>query len=82
MAIPLSFFFRKRQTYHAEISQQTDAVTTAMTAILKQFQATPPLAFVKAVEEICVTCGGAYPYYQCLAADGNTFPEYQDNTEN
>ncbi|GJV68218.1 reverse transcriptase domain-containing protein [Tanacetum coccineum] len=44
-----------------------------MTAILKQFQATPPPASVKAVEEICVTCGGAHPYYQCLAADGNTF---------
>ncbi|GJZ87138.1 reverse transcriptase domain-containing protein [Tanacetum coccineum] len=52
-----------------------------MTAILKQFQATPPPASVKAVEEICVTCGGAHPYYQCLAADGNTFPEYQDNIQ-
>ncbi|GJW22688.1 reverse transcriptase domain-containing protein [Tanacetum coccineum] len=55
------------------INQQTSAVTTTMTAILKQFQATPPPASVKAVEEICVTCGGAHPYYQCLAADGNTF---------
>nr|GEX67817.1 hypothetical protein [Tanacetum cinerariifolium] len=36
---------------------------------------------VKAVEEICVTCGGAHPYYQCLAADGNTFPEYRDNIQ-
>ncbi|GKD64759.1 hypothetical protein Tco_1306867 [Tanacetum coccineum] len=44
-----------------------------MTAILKQFQATSSTASVKAVEEICVTCGGAHPYYQCLAADGNTF---------
>nr|GFB69524.1 hypothetical protein [Tanacetum cinerariifolium] len=35
-----------------------------MTAILKQFQATPPPASVKAVEEICVTCGSAHPYYQ------------------
>ncbi|GJS71658.1 hypothetical protein Tco_0704499 [Tanacetum coccineum] len=52
-----------------------------MTAILKQFQATPPPASVKAVEEICVTCGGAHPYYQCLAADGNTFPEYRDNIQ-
>ncbi|GJV59486.1 reverse transcriptase domain-containing protein [Tanacetum coccineum] len=42
---------------------------------------TPPPASVKAVEEICVTCGGAHPYYQCLAADGNTFPEYQDNIQ-
>nr|GEX83206.1 hypothetical protein [Tanacetum cinerariifolium] len=63
------------------VNQQTSAVTTAMTAILKQFQATPPPASVKAVEEICVTCGGAHPYYQCLAADGNTFPELRDNIQ-
>ncbi|GJX32958.1 reverse transcriptase domain-containing protein [Tanacetum coccineum] len=63
------------------VNQQTSAVTTAMTAILKQFQATPPPASVKAVEEICVTCGGPHPYYQCLAADGNTFLEYRDNIQ-
>nr|GFC96040.1 hypothetical protein [Tanacetum cinerariifolium] len=56
-----------------------NAVTTAMTAILKQFQATPPPASIKAVEEIYVTCGGAHPYYQCLAAGGNTFLELRDN---
>ncbi|GJW20614.1 reverse transcriptase domain-containing protein [Tanacetum coccineum] len=63
------------------VNQQTSDVTTAMTAILKQFQATPPPASVKAVEEICVTYGGAHSYYQCLAADGNTFPEYRDNIQ-
>nr|GEV07658.1 hypothetical protein [Tanacetum cinerariifolium] len=47
------------------VNQQTSTVTTAMTTILKQFQAAPPPASVKAVEEICVTCGGAHPYYQC-----------------
>ncbi|GKC21397.1 hypothetical protein Tco_1023547 [Tanacetum coccineum] len=52
-----------------------------MTDILIQFQATPPPAFVKAVEEICITCGGAHPYYQCLAADGNTFQEFRDNIQ-
>nr|GFA98190.1 reverse transcriptase domain-containing protein [Tanacetum cinerariifolium] len=62
-------------------NQQTSVVTTVMTAILKQFQATPPPAFVKAVEEICVTCGGAHPYYQCLAVDGNTFPKLRDNIQ-
>nr|GFB80288.1 reverse transcriptase domain-containing protein [Tanacetum cinerariifolium] len=41
----------------AAVNQQTSDVTTAMTAILKQFQATSPPAPVKAVEEICVTCG-------------------------
>nr|GFB64096.1 reverse transcriptase domain-containing protein [Tanacetum cinerariifolium] len=45
------------------VNQQTSAMTIVMTATLKQFQATPPLASVKAVEEICVTCGGAHPYY-------------------
>nr|GEW83122.1 hypothetical protein [Tanacetum cinerariifolium] len=63
------------------VNQQTSAVTTTMTAMLKQLQSNPPPAQVKAVEEICVTCGGAHPYYQCLAAGGNTFPEYQDNIQ-
>nr|GEX72188.1 hypothetical protein [Tanacetum cinerariifolium] len=63
------------------VNQQTSVVTTAMTAILKQFQSTPPPASVKAVEEICVTCGGAHPYYQCLAADGNIFLELRDNIQ-
>nr|GEW91921.1 hypothetical protein [Tanacetum cinerariifolium] len=63
------------------VNQQTSAMTSAMTAILKQFQATLPPAFVKAVEEICVTCGDAHPYYQCLATDDNTFLEFQDNIQ-
>nr|GEY03718.1 hypothetical protein [Tanacetum cinerariifolium] len=63
------------------VNQQTSVVTTAMIAILKQFQATPPPAFVKAVEDIYVTYGGAHPYYQCLAAGGNTFPELRDNIQ-
>nr|GEW04005.1 reverse transcriptase domain-containing protein [Tanacetum cinerariifolium] len=63
------------------VNQQTSAVTTAMTAMLKQLQANPPPGSVKAVEEICVTCGGAHPYYQCLAVGGNTFPEFKDNIQ-
>nr|GEX83788.1 reverse transcriptase domain-containing protein [Tanacetum cinerariifolium] len=61
--------------------KQTSAVTTTMTTMLKQFQSNPPSAQVKAVEEIYVTCGGAHPYYQCLAAGGNTFQEYRDNIQ-
>nr|GFA41294.1 hypothetical protein [Tanacetum cinerariifolium] len=63
------------------VNQQTSAVTTAMKAMLKQFQSNPPPTQFKAVEEIYVTCGGAHPYYQCLAAGGNTFPEYRDNIQ-
>nr|GEY39244.1 reverse transcriptase domain-containing protein [Tanacetum cinerariifolium] len=63
------------------VNQQTSAVTTALMAMLKQLQVTPPPAPVKAVEEICVTCEGSHPYYQCLAANGNTFPEFKDNIQ-
>nr|GEZ24481.1 hypothetical protein [Tanacetum cinerariifolium] len=63
------------------VNQQTNAVTTAMTAILKQIQTTPPPASLKAIEEICVTCGGAHPYYQRLTVDGNTFPKFRDNIQ-
>nr|GFA08364.1 reverse transcriptase domain-containing protein [Tanacetum cinerariifolium] len=63
------------------VNQQTSAMTTAMMARLKQLQLNPPPTQVKAVEEIRVTCGGAHPYYQCLAAGGNTFPEYWDNIQ-
>nr|GEU59006.1 reverse transcriptase domain-containing protein [Tanacetum cinerariifolium] len=52
------------------VNQQTSDMTTAMTAMLKQLQANP-----------CVTCGGAHPYYQCLATGGNTFPEFRDNIQ-
>nr|GEX65837.1 DNA-directed DNA polymerase [Tanacetum cinerariifolium] len=30
-------------------------------------------AFVKVVEETCVTCGGPHPYYEFFATDSNTF---------
>nr|GEZ78921.1 reverse transcriptase domain-containing protein [Tanacetum cinerariifolium] len=46
------------------VKNQTSVVTTAMAAILKQFQATPPPAFVKSVEEICVTYGAVVNYNQ------------------
>ncbi|GKB43023.1 reverse transcriptase domain-containing protein [Tanacetum coccineum] len=48
------------------------ALTDAVKAMLLQNK-TPSLAPVKAIEEICVTCGGPHPYYECLATDGNTF---------
>nr|GEW11736.1 reverse transcriptase domain-containing protein [Tanacetum cinerariifolium] len=56
-------------------------VTISMTAMLKQFQEIPPTAPVKAVEEICVTCRGGHPYYQCLAVGDNTLPELRDNIQ-
>ncbi|GJV19400.1 hypothetical protein Tco_1368420 [Tanacetum coccineum] len=64
------------------VNQQTSAVTTAMTAILKQFQATPPPASVKAVEEICVAVGRLLIHIISVSPpNGNTFPEYRDNIQ-
>ncbi|GJW47623.1 hypothetical protein Tco_0079269 [Tanacetum coccineum] len=57
------------------------AMTSAMTAMFKQHQVTPTPASVKAVEESCVTCGGAHSYRQCPASDGNTFSGYQYNIQ-
>ncbi|GJS04199.1 hypothetical protein Tco_0320707 [Tanacetum coccineum] len=62
-------------------SAVASSVTSAMTAMFKQHQVTPALASVKAVEESCVTCGGAHSYRQCPATDGNTFSGYQDNIQ-
>ncbi|GKE18225.1 reverse transcriptase domain-containing protein, partial [Tanacetum coccineum] len=55
------------------------ALADAVKAMLAQ-KSSPP-ASVKAVEEICVTCGDPNPYHQCLATDGNVFPEYRDNIQ-
>ncbi|GJU33584.1 hypothetical protein Tco_1181938 [Tanacetum coccineum] len=48
------------------------ALTDAVKAMLLQNK-TPSPAPVKAIEEICFTCGGPHPYYECLATDSNTF---------
>nr|GEY28069.1 reverse transcriptase domain-containing protein [Tanacetum cinerariifolium] len=49
---------------------------TALTEIVKELvlmnKATQQ-ATVKAIKDTCVTCGGPYPYYECLATGGNTF---------
>nr|GEX57704.1 hypothetical protein [Tanacetum cinerariifolium] len=33
-------------------------------------------ATVKAIKETCVICGGAHPYYDCIATDSNTSSAY------
>ncbi|GJS10999.1 reverse transcriptase domain-containing protein [Tanacetum coccineum] len=48
------------------------ALTDAVNAMLRHVKTSPPET-VKAISESCVTCGGPHPYYECLAADGNTF---------
>ncbi|GJZ38181.1 hypothetical protein Tco_0584372 [Tanacetum coccineum] len=44
----------------------------------KQISPVPALASVKAVEQSCVTCGGAHSYRNCLTTNGN---KYRDNIQ-
>ncbi|GKF81683.1 hypothetical protein Tco_0240285, partial [Tanacetum coccineum] len=69
------------KTSNVDSSEIASAVASAMTAMFKQHQVTPASATVKAVEESCVTCGGAHSYRQCPATDGNTFLGYHDNIQ-
>nr|GEY62163.1 hypothetical protein [Tanacetum cinerariifolium] len=66
--------------YNALNPTDQDSLNAAACGNLLE-RTTPPLASVKAVEETCVTYGGAHPYYQCLAVGGNTFPEFRDNIQ-
>ncbi|GKD74608.1 hypothetical protein Tco_1332890, partial [Tanacetum coccineum] len=52
---------------------------TALTEIVKKLvlmNKANQQASVKAVDEICVTCGRPHLYYECLATDSNTFNAY------
>ncbi|GJR57930.1 hypothetical protein Tco_1500092 [Tanacetum coccineum] len=60
-------------------SPEIAALVEAVKAMLHQKSS--PHASEKAVEEIYVTCGGLHPYHQCLATDGNVFPDYRDNIQ-
>nr|GEV69488.1 reverse transcriptase domain-containing protein [Tanacetum cinerariifolium] len=57
-------------------SQSPSSDVSALTDIVKELvlmnKATQQ-ATVKSIEETCVVCGGPHPYYECLAAGGNTF---------
>nr|GEW43140.1 reverse transcriptase domain-containing protein [Tanacetum cinerariifolium] len=67
----------------SEMAKLIDAitqVTNVVATMMKQIQAPAP-ASVKAVEESCVTCGGADSYRQRPATDGNTFTGYHDNIQ-
>ncbi|GJR01076.1 hypothetical protein Tco_0524060 [Tanacetum coccineum] len=48
------------------------ALTDAVNAMLRHVKTSSPET-VKAISESCVTCRRPHPYYECLAADGNTF---------
>nr|GEW55798.1 reverse transcriptase domain-containing protein [Tanacetum cinerariifolium] len=48
-----------------------DKLTDTISNLVETFKKMTTLATVKAVEETCVICGGAHPYYDCIATDSN-----------
>ncbi|GJW00362.1 hypothetical protein Tco_1555613 [Tanacetum coccineum] len=58
-----------------DVSELRDMVRALLLDKKNQSQAP---ATVKAVEESCVTCGGAHSYHNCSATDGNV---YRDNIQ-
>nr|GEU73068.1 reverse transcriptase domain-containing protein [Tanacetum cinerariifolium] len=52
----------------ARIDKLTDTILNLVETFNKKM--TTPVT-VKAVEETCVICGGAHPYYDCIATDSN-----------
>ncbi|GKD12493.1 hypothetical protein Tco_1196900 [Tanacetum coccineum] len=58
-----------------DVAELKDMVKALLLDKKKQTQAPAP---VKAVEESCVTCGGAHSYRNCPATDGNV---YRDNIQ-
>ncbi|GJS70639.1 hypothetical protein Tco_0703480 [Tanacetum coccineum] len=58
-----------------DVAELKDMVKALLLNKKNQSQALAP---VKAVEESCVTCGGAHSYRNCPATDGNV---YRDNIQ-
>nr|GFC19284.1 reverse transcriptase domain-containing protein [Tanacetum cinerariifolium] len=70
---PVTF---KVSTTSSGNSSSTDARIYKLTDIISNLVETfnkkmTTLATVKAVKETCVICGGAHPYYDCIATDSN-----------
>ncbi|GJW48436.1 reverse transcriptase domain-containing protein [Tanacetum coccineum] len=59
-------------SYTTTCPSEIAALTDVVNAMLRHVK-TSPLETVKEISESCVTCEGPHPYYECLAADGNTF---------
>nr|GEV02057.1 reverse transcriptase domain-containing protein [Tanacetum cinerariifolium] len=73
LSLPVAF---KVSTTSSGNSSSTDAridkLTNTILNLVETFnKKMTTLATVKAVEETCVICEGAHPYYECIATDSN-----------
>ncbi|GKE88330.1 hypothetical protein Tco_1565805, partial [Tanacetum coccineum] len=66
------------RTSASSIAPDVAELKDMVKALLLDKQKSQAPATIKAVEESCVTCGGAHSYRNCLATDGNN---YRDNIQ-
>ncbi|GJZ81627.1 reverse transcriptase domain-containing protein [Tanacetum coccineum] len=71
-------FELKHDHFYDEVPERPEYVDMVKALLLDKKNQSQALAPVKAVEESCVTCGGAHSYRNCLATDGNV---YRDNIQ-
>ncbi|GJS74566.1 hypothetical protein Tco_0707407 [Tanacetum coccineum] len=62
----------------AALTTEVSELKNTMKTMLIDKQKAQVLVPVKAVEQSCITCGGAHSYRNCLATDGNV---YRDNIQ-
>ncbi|GJR93061.1 hypothetical protein Tco_0265235 [Tanacetum coccineum] len=62
----------------AALTTEVSELKNMMKTMLIDKQKAQVLVPVKAVEQSCITCGGAHSYRNCLATDGNV---YRDNIQ-
>nr|GEW15601.1 ribonuclease H-like domain-containing protein [Tanacetum cinerariifolium] len=63
----------------ARIDKLADTISTLVETFNKKMTT---LATVKAVEETCVICGGAHPYYDCIVTETIMDQELTESTNN
>ncbi|GKB19875.1 reverse transcriptase domain-containing protein [Tanacetum coccineum] len=68
--MPTSRFFELHQinTFYNALTQSDQDSLNAAAGVSTTTSSSSPFP-----DEICVTCGGPHPYYECLATDSNTF---------
>nr|GEZ35449.1 hypothetical protein [Tanacetum cinerariifolium] len=79
----LSIIESKSKQIDASLEDKLDIRMNRFEKSLNDMKASfvTPTAPIKAVEEVCVTCGANHSYNQCPLTRGNEFPVFYDNIQ-
>nr|GFC87606.1 reverse transcriptase domain-containing protein [Tanacetum cinerariifolium] len=79
----LSIIERKSKQIAASLEDKLELRMNRFEKSLNDMKASfvTPTAPIKAVEEVCVTCGANHSYNHCPLTRGNEFPVFHDNIQ-